>query len=79
MATFYGQVKGNAKTTASRQGSMASGIKASVQSWNGSIITKMYYNADDELCIEVRHNSGSGFDGYTVFNGSVDAFISKLK
>lgn len=37
MATFYGQVKGNGKTNATRQGSDASGITASVQSRKGSL------------------------------------------
>jgi hypothetical protein len=37
MATFYGPVKGNGKTNATRQGSEASGIAASVQSYDGSL------------------------------------------
>lgn len=41
MATFYGQVFGNAQTSASRQGSKNSGIRTSAQSWNGSIIVEL--------------------------------------
>jgi hypothetical protein len=37
MATSYGQVKGNGKTNATRQVSKASGIAASVQSYDGSL------------------------------------------
>lgn len=43
MSAFYGQIKGMADSLASRRGSMESGIKASVQSWDGSMITSMRY------------------------------------
>lgn len=77
MAKFYGQVEGQANTIASRRGS--SYIKSSVQSWNGSITTELFYNDKEELCIEVMHTDGSGFGGYTVFRGTVENFLEKLK
>lgn len=78
MSAFYGQVEGQAKTIASRRGSANSHIKASVQSWNGSIITELYY-VGDELCIEVQHADGSAFRGYTIFDGTMDDFVAALR
>lgn len=79
MSKFYGQVEGMAKTVASRRGSDRSDIKASVQSWDGSIIMRMYYDKDDELCIDIEHASGSSFSGYTVFNDTVEKFLKRLR
>ena len=53
MATFYGQVKGNGKTNATRQGSEASGITASVQSWKGSLTVEMTHDEDGGLRVQV--------------------------
>lgn len=79
MATFYGQVKGNASSTATRQGSAASGIRSSVQSWNGSLIMDLSYDENDALYIEVMHSTGSEFRGYTIFRGTVDEFVDMCK
>ena len=75
MATFYGQVKGNGKTAATRQGSRDSHITASVQSHKGSIITELYYGAGDELCIDIGHSPESSGRGRTVFTGTVEEFL----
>ena len=76
MSAFYGQVIGGANTTASRRG--YDSIKVSAQSWNGSLITRMWYD-HDELMVELQHNTGSDSSGYTVFCGSLDDLISTLK
>ena len=75
MAKLYGQVKGQAKSVASRRGSCASHIKASVQSYDGSVIMEMYYVGDDPQ-IMVMHNEKSGFDGEVLFDGKLDDFVS---
>ena len=67
MATYYGQVKGNATTTATRTGSKNSGIKASVQSYNGSIIVSLY----NGKC-EIEISKESSFYGKKVFSGTIE-------
>lgn len=76
MSAFYGTVCGNAKTEATRRGHKE--IKVSAQSWNGSIITRLYYNGDD-LNVELQISDGSATSGYTFFNGTIDELKSKLK
>lgn len=79
MAVFYGQVSGKSETTASRQGSMNSGIKASVQSWNGSVITSLRYNEKDELIVNIYIDDGSAFEGNRYFTGTLEELKKKLK
>ena len=63
MSTFYGCVRGMSKSDATRRGSYASHIAASVQSYDGSITVEMFnpsndpmLDADeDELWIQVYH------------------------
>lgn len=80
MATFYGQVAGN-RGSASRTGSRDSGIKASVQSYHGSIITRLWYNREDELMCEVEYSDGSAFSWGThpLFYGSFKEFVEVFK
>jgi hypothetical protein len=60
MAKFYGSIKGS-RGEATRCGTINSGIKTSVQSWDGSIITALSYDGDnrDILMVEVRMSEGS--------------------
>lgn len=58
------------------------GCKASVQSWDGSIIVSNYYNENNELRVRVGTNDGSSC--YTDwksndFEGSLDDFKALLK
>ena len=66
MATYYGQVKGNRDTAATRTGSKNSGIKASVQSYSGSIIVSLY----NGKC-EIEISKESSFYGKMVFSGTI--------
>lgn len=77
MSVFYGQVSGQAETTASRRGSYESGIRVSAQSWDGSLITKMYYEGDD-LMVAIEVSDGSAMHGITVFEGKFDDFVEKM-
>lgn len=45
MSRFYGTVRGQAKTTASRRGSEASGIVTYAASWHGAVRCEVYDNA----------------------------------
>jgi hypothetical protein len=76
MSRFYGQVFGQAQTSASRRGSKE--IKVSAQSWNGSVITSLYYNENDELMVNLSISDGSSSYGYTHFDGTLDELKERL-
>lgn len=78
MAKFYGQVRGRAATTASREGSEASGIKVSAQSWNGSVIVELDYDANGNLIVKLSVSDGSAFSGDMLFRGTFEDFKSKF-
>lgn len=78
MSTFYGMVQGN-RGAATRGGSRASGFKSSVQSWNGSIITQMSYDEDDNLMVDISYSTGSSCYGTTIFHGTFDEYLAKLR
>lgn len=78
MSVFYGQVSGQAETTASRRGSYNSGIRVSAQSWDGSLITKMYYSGGDDLMVEIEVSDGSSMYGITVYSGKFDDFVNEM-
>lgn len=77
MSSFYGQVQGTAQTLATRRGSKD--IKVSAQSWNGSVIIRMYYDDAGELSVELSVAEGSSFYGYTKFSGTLNELVEKLK
>ena len=53
MANFYATINADlSRTLATRRGSKY--ITTSTQSYNGSIITRMYYNEQDKLMIEIE-------------------------
>lgn len=78
MSTFYGSIQGN-RGAATRGGSRSSGIKASAQSWNGSVITELSYNDKDELMVGVSTSTGSSSYGTRIFYGTFEEYIAKLK
>lgn len=75
MSAFYGTVVGSANTVGTRRGHKD--IKVAAQSWNGSVITRLYYN-DDELMVDLQIAEGSSVYGYTVFNGTFQELKNKL-
>jgi len=58
MSAFYGMVEGN-RGAATRGGSKSSGFRASCQSYDGSIISTMYYGDTGELKVRVGTSDGS--------------------
>ena len=74
MSKFYGSVVGN-RGEATRGGS--SRIKASAQSYNGSVITELTYN-DDTLMVRISTDKGSSSLGSLIFYGTFDEFVNKL-
>ena len=75
MSKFYGQVQ-SSKTAATRTGHHS--IKASVQSYSGSVITELTYE-EDKLMVRVSTDSGSSAHGSTIFYGTFEEFEKKLK
>ena len=78
MSAFYGMVQGN-RGAATRGGSRASGFKSTVQSWDGSIVTEMSYDKEDNLMVTVSYNTGSAPYGTTIFHGTFDEYVMKLR
>lgn len=79
MATFYGTVKGNRETAATRTGSKDSGIRASVQSYKGSVITTLTERSDGTLMVDVEVNEQkSSFYGTKVFYGTFEEYKEVL-
>lgn len=77
MSKFYGQVEGSAYTTASRRGFKS--IRASVQSYYGSVIMKLADEDDEEAVLTVQVADCSSFSGETVFHGKMTEFYKLLK
>lgn len=78
MAKLYGQVKGMARSRATRCGSADSHIRSSVQSYDGSVITEMYYD-DDVLMLRIEMAEGTRFSGKEVFDGTLEEFERKMR
>lgn len=82
MATFYGQVFGNGKTSASRGGTYGSGLRTTARSYKGSVIVEMTLPEDSdgnrELMVEVQVNSSTSSRGKSLFYGTLDEFCQKL-
>lgn len=82
MATFYGQVFGNGKTSASRVGTYDSGIRTTAQSYEGSVIVELTLPEDcdgnRELMVEVQVNSNTASRGMSLFYGTLDELCQKL-
>ena len=76
MSKFYGQVFGASNTSASRRGHNE--IHVSAQSYDGSVITRMFYDQDDRLIVNIQMSDGSSSYGDTVFRGTFEDLKKKL-
>ena len=73
MSKFYGQVEGQASTVASRRGSANSGLKVSAQSWEGSVIVRLWENKEGETMVEIEKGEGStSWGGDTIYRGKLE-------
>ena len=77
MAKFYGSIQGN-RGAATRMGHQS--IKASVQSYDGSVITELSYNDEGQLLVDVSvaKDESTAYRGTRLFYGTLDEFIKKL-
>lgn len=77
MSKFYGTVDGNlTKTNGTNRGSQY--IKTSAQSYDGSVITTLNYNNENELIINIELNDDSNTYGKTElpsFNGTLEQLM----
>lgn len=77
MAYFYGNLEGN-RGEATRMGSAASGIRASVRSFTGSATLYMY-DKDGETWIRLSVINGSAVGGTTMWEGPISALLEADK
>ena len=69
MAAFYGTIQGN-RGMATRCGTPNSGVKTSIQSWQGSCITELWYNEKNELMISIgTSNCSSCYSDKILYSG----------
>ncbi len=77
MSKFYGTVSGGAKTEATRRG--FDSITVSAQSWDGSLITRMWYGHEGQLLVDLSvYNGSSSCYGTTIFSGTLDELKARL-
>lgn len=80
MSKFYGTLIGQAKTEATRRGSEKSGIRASVQSWDGSLVSSLRYNQEGKLIIDLSWNQDSScYGNERLFSGTIEELREKLQ
>ena len=59
MAHFYGEIEGQARTTATRRGSKNSGISAHVRGWEIGAGVQWFVNDEGGGSVSIRLTSGS--------------------
>ena len=78
MSRLYGSLQG-CRGEVTRTASKNSGIRASVQSWNGSLVSYMDLDENGKPVITLKTSEGSsGYGSETVFRGSLEELKAKL-
>ena len=79
MSRLYGSLQG-CRGEATRTGSKNSGIRASVQSWNGSLVSYMDLDENEKPVITLKTSErSSGYGEEVIFRGSLEELKAKLK
>lgn len=81
MSTLYGSLQG-ARGEATRCGTKSSGMRASVQSWNGSLVSYMSLDENEKPIIRLyisEHSTGSSWGASLVFSGTLEELKNKLE
>jgi hypothetical protein len=79
MSALYGSLQG-CRGEATRTASKNSCIRASVQSWNGSLVSYMDLDENDKPVITLKTSEGSsGYGSEIIFRGSLEELKAKLK
>jgi hypothetical protein len=77
MSKFYGQVVGD-RGAATRGGYHR--IKASAQSYDGSVITELTYNNEGKLMVDVCVGKDESTSmGSRIFYGTFEEYVAKLE
>ena len=78
MSALYGSLQG-CRGEATRCGSKNSGVRASVQSWNGSLVSYMDLDENGKPVVTLKTSEGSsGYGSETIFRGSLEELKAKL-
>ena len=75
MSKFYGMVQGD-RGAATRGGHTT--IRASAQSYDGSVIIELTYNEEGKLMVDVSVAPDSTFLGRRIFYGTFEEYVNKL-
>ena len=79
MAKLYGSLQG-CRGEATRCGSKSSGVRASVQSWQGSLISYMDLDDNENPIVTLKISGcSSSYGSETIFRGSLEELKAKLK
>lgn len=81
MATFYGQVLGSGKTSASRGGTYDSGTRTTAQPYEGSVIVEPTMPEDcegnREPMVEAQASSRTASRGKSLLHGTLNELCQK--
>lgn len=79
MSKLYSSIQG-CRGEATRCGSKSSGVRASVQSWQGSLISYMELDDNENPVVTLKTSGGSSsYGNETIFRGSLEELKAKLK
>jgi len=81
MSALYGSLKGS-RGEATRCGTKNSGIRSSVQSWNGSLVSYMDLNDEGQPIVELYisdSSTGSSWGAEKVFSGTLTQLKNLLE
>lgn len=78
MSRFYGTLIDHSSKYGSVTKRGFGEIVACAQSWNGSVITRLTYNQNDELCVRIELSNDSNTRGYTAFDGTFKELAEKF-
>lgn len=81
MSKYYGTLRGSAKNIATRRGTAASGITASVQSWHGSVTMHLEDGIDETTKPRITiliDSEGSSTNGTIEFFGTIEELKGAL-
>ena len=78
MSALYGSLRG-CRQTITRTGSRNSGMKASLQSFDGSVIGYLDYGSNNQLKVRIELAEGSTTYGDVAFSGTFEELKESMK
>lgn len=78
MAKYYGTLSG--RGTVTRSGNSETGIRASIQSWDGSVMIALNHSPSGELMVQLSYAEDSrSTGGQYLFYGTLQELVERLK